>query len=197
MPSSKPRHSSSKGNIRIIAGTYRGRKLPVLDMNGLRPTADRVKETLFNWLMHDLPHAKVLDMFSGAGSLGFEALSRGAASVTLIEKAKASYQQLQKNAQILKAEDRLEVIHADALQACSMLRHAYDIVFIDPPFNQQLVNPALDALVKYQCLKDGGLVYIETEADFDDSKLHHFGKLSMLKEKSSQTLRFRLFKYYA
>ena len=95
--------SAAKGNIRIIAGQHRGRKLPVLMADGLRPTTDRVKETVFNWLMPYIQDATCLDCFAGSGGLGFEALSRGAKSVTFIELNKAAAQQLKENKALLKA----------------------------------------------------------------------------------------------
>jgi len=124
------------GNIRIISGKHRGRKLPVILSDGLRPTTDRTKETLFNWLMHDIQDAKVLDMFAGAGSLGFEALSRHAAYVTMIEKDPKVAKQLQSNLVLLQEQQRGNVICGDALTALGEQTHHFDIIFIDPPFGK-------------------------------------------------------------
>ena len=102
MTRARKQANSSTGSIRIIGGSHRGRKLPVLNAEGLRPTTDRTKETLFNWLMMDVQGANCLDCFAGAGSLGFEALSRGAKSVTFMELDKPAAKQLQANATLLK-----------------------------------------------------------------------------------------------
>ena len=106
--------NAQKGHIRIIAGQHRGRKLPVLMADGLRPTTDRVKETVFNWLMPYIQDANCLDCFAGSGGLGFEALSRGASLVTLVELNKSAAQQLTANKALLKA-DNLQVVQQNAL----------------------------------------------------------------------------------
>ncbi|WP_086981886.1 16S rRNA (guanine(966)-N(2))-methyltransferase RsmD [Vibrio aphrogenes] len=159
--------SSAKGStgfIRIISGLWRGRKLPVHDAQGLRPTTDRVKETLFNWLAPEIPHAKCLDLFAGSGGLGFEAASRQAELVTMVELNKQAYQQLTQNAQQLKATN-IEIHHQDALTFLQQTGQAYDIVFIDPPFRQGLLEQTLNLLQQNGWLTDHGLVYIETEKE--------------------------------
>lgn len=159
--------SSAKGStgfIRIISGLWRGRKLPVHDAQGLRPTTDRVKETLFNWLAPEIPHAKCLDLFAGSGGLGFEAASRQAELVTMVELNKQAYQQLTQNAQQLKATN-IEIHHQDALTFLQQAGKAYDIVFIDPPFRQGLLEQTLNLLQQNGWLTDHGLVYIETEKE--------------------------------
>ena len=108
------RQTSASGDYRIIGGQWRGRRLPVADSPGLRPTTDRVRETLFNWLQWDITDARVLDLFAGSGSLGFEAASRGAAQVTLIEAVKSVSQQLQNNVTLLSSEN-IDVITHNAL----------------------------------------------------------------------------------
>ena len=105
---------AATGKLRIIAGEWRSRQLPVLDLPGLRPTTDRVRETLFNWLQNDVPGARCLDLFAGSGALGFEAASRGAASVTLLEMQPAAANQLAANMQLLQAQN-MQLIRADAL----------------------------------------------------------------------------------
>ena len=123
---------ATSGCIRIIAGKYRGRKLPVLMAEGLRPTTDRVKETLFNWLMPYIHGAIGLDCFAGAGSLGFEALSRGAAKVNLIELNKNAAKQLLANKQRLKSND-IEICNANVLDFLkTKTAIKFDLVFIDP-----------------------------------------------------------------
>jgi 16S rRNA (guanine966-N2)-methyltransferase len=151
--------------LRVIGGTLRGRKWTFPDVAGLRPTPDRVRETLFNWLAPHIAGARVLDLFAGSGALGFEALSRGAASATLVETDRAAAADLGAAAQRFGlAQARIE--NRDAL---SMLRAAapgsYDLVFMDPPFASGLLQPALGLLGEREVLAAGGFCYIETAAD--------------------------------
>jgi len=125
----------STGFVRIISGLWRGRKLPVHDAEGLRPTTDRVKETLFNWIAQDVPRAKCLDLFAGSGGLGFEAASRQAELVTLIELNPAAFKQLETNIASLKA-DNLKAINTDALSYLKQPGTPHHVVFIDPPFRK-------------------------------------------------------------
>ena len=148
------------GKVRIIAGRFRGSKLDVPDAPGLRPTADRVRETLFNWLQPRLPGARCLDLFAGSGALGFEAASRGAAFVQLMERDPGLAQALRDTAARLHAE-AVRVYAGDAL---ARLREApetpFDIVFVDPPFDAGLHAPALALLPPW--LAPGALVYVES-----------------------------------
>jgi 16S rRNA (guanine966-N2)-methyltransferase len=161
--STNRKSNSQSGEIRIIGGAWRGRKLKVQDKEGLRPTTDRLKETVFNWLMMDVRQADVLDCFSGAGSLGFEAASRGANSVICIEKNKSSANQLKDNAKVLDAGQQINVIQADFFTAIQTLNTPVDLVFIDPPFHQNMVQPCLQALFDNQVVQSGTLVYLEQE----------------------------------
>lgn len=159
------RQKASPGNagfIRIIAGQWRGRRLPVRDAQGLRPTTDRNKETLFNWLMHSLTDAHCLDMFAGSGGLGLEALSRYAASCDFFELDAGNARQLQQNLGSLNAPGQIHTGDAMTLLAASSRR--YDIVFIDPPFGQGLVQPALDALFTGDKVHANSEIYVEQEA---------------------------------
>ena len=148
------------GTVRIIAGQLRGSKLPVPDRPGLRPTSDRVRETLFNWLQPKLPGARVLDLFAGTGALGFEAASRGAAAVRLVERDPGLAQGLRDSAARLKAAS-VAVETADAL---AWLRRApdqaFDLVFLDPPFQAGLWEAAAAALGPW--LAPGAWIYVET-----------------------------------
>ncbi|SJN56315.1 16S rRNA (guanine(966)-N(2))-methyltransferase RsmD [Vibrio ruber] len=155
------------GFIRIISGLWKGRKLPVHDAEGLRPTTDRVKETLFNWLATDIPQARCLDLFAGSGSLGFEAASRQAEQVTMIEKNPAAFQQLKKNQDSLSAA-QLKIIQSDALVylAQTPSEKPYDIVFIDPPFRQGLLEETLRLLEHNQWLHEQAMIYIESEKEW-------------------------------
>lgn len=146
------------GSVRIIAGEWRGRKLPVLDKPGLRPTSDRVRETLFNWLQGVTPGAKVLDLFAGTGALGFEALSRGAASATLLEKDAELVANLRAINAMLGGNATVE--RADALQW--MAQHGgegFDLVLADPPFADGLHAKVLESAARIT--NAGGYLYVE------------------------------------
>lgn len=154
------------GQIRIIGGQWRGRKLSVLDSEGLRPTTDRVRETLFNWLAPWLPQANCLDCYAGSGALGIEALSRYAAQVTLIEKETQVARQLQKNIQALNSP-QLILHRADTLQylAQSQPVTPFNIVFIDPPFRRGLLDQTIQLLESQQWLAEDAVIYTESEVE--------------------------------
>ncbi|CAJ0997399.1 16S rRNA (guanine(966)-N(2))-methyltransferase [Sodalis praecaptivus] len=154
----------SAGQIRIIGGRWRGRKLPVPDSPGLRPTTDRVRETLFNWLAPVIQEARCLDCFAGSGALGLEALSRGAASVTLLEQDRAVSAQLAKNLQVLQAQ-QCQVITADSLRWLAQPGDAFNVVFIDPPFRQGMITNTVAILERHRRLADDAWIYIETETE--------------------------------
>ncbi|AXA85514.1 16S rRNA (guanine(966)-N(2))-methyltransferase RsmD [Lysobacter oculi] len=150
------------GSVRIIGGHWRGTRLPVADLDGLRPTADRVRETLFNWLMPVLPGARVLDLFAGSGALGFEALSRGAAAATLVERETGPATALREVAARLPGGEAAEIVRMDAIswltQAAREGRR-YDIAFIDPPFAGELWQPAIEAVAPL--MADDAWLYVE------------------------------------
>jgi len=149
--------------VRIIGGRWRGTRLPVPDAPGLRPTSDRVRETLFNWLMPALPGAVVLDLFAGSGALGLEAVSRGAAHATLVERDPALAAALRQHAQRLQGGERVQVVAADAiawLQAAPARRA--DIAFVDPPFADGLWAQVLARLPAH--LDPDGWLYVESPA---------------------------------
>ncbi|QHM73428.1 16S rRNA (guanine(966)-N(2))-methyltransferase [Mixta intestinalis] len=158
----KPR--SAAGQIRIIGGQWRGRKLPVPDSAGLRPTTDRVRETLFNWLAPEIQQARCLDCFAGSGALGLEALSRYAASATMLELEKPVAQQLMRNLQTLKASNA-QVIQTNTLNWLAQQGDAYQIVFIDPPFRKGLLDETLRLLESNGWLADDALIYVESEVE--------------------------------
>ncbi|WP_067868830.1 16S rRNA (guanine(966)-N(2))-methyltransferase RsmD [Neptuniibacter marinus] len=163
--------SAPSSQLRIIGGEWRGRKLEFLAIEGLRPTPDRVRETLFNWIQTIVPGAQSLDLFSGSGALGLEALSRGAERTTFIEKDTAAARQLNNNLQRLKAQNG-EVIQADVLEWLeSRLQDQesqYDLIFMDPPFRKNLIAPCCELLEKRNLLRDNAYIYIETEAELID-----------------------------
>ena len=180
------------GFIRLISGKWRGKKLPVKDLQGLRPTTDRTKETLFNWLMHDIRDANCLDCFSGSGSLGFEALSRFASNVEFIERDINVVKQLQLNAQQLQSSDAT-IIHADTIKYLSKQSDkAFNIVFVDPPFNCDLVQPCCALLEENEYLADNALIYIERESTIDSLTLPNHWQL--IKEKQTGQVIYQLYR---
>ena len=184
--SAKP---SNKGSIRIIAGLHRGRKLPVLMAEGLRPTTDRVKETVFNWLMPFIQDTNCLDCFAGSGGLGFEALSRGASHVSLIELNKAAAQQLTENKALLQANN-ISVINSDVLNFIRKNTQRFDVVFLDPPFRKNFVEQTA-LLLNENSLADNALIYIEMESEDNNQQLPLNWKL--LKEKIAGQVIYRLY----
>tara|TARA_B100000700_G_scaffold83821_2_gene94358 strand:- start:786 stop:1367 length:582 start_codon:yes stop_codon:yes gene_type:complete len=187
----KKQNNKRTGELRLIAGQWRGRKLPILSAEGLRPTTDRVRETLFNWLQFDIHGARVVDLFAGSGGLGFEAASRGAAHVTLIELDKTAAKQLRDNVSRLSANNVEVVQHSalDWLNATTAPQPAIDIVFVDPPFSKSLVSPALEALKKNGWLHAESLIYVESERNLPSDVLTGF---NILKEKHHGQVSFRL-----
>ncbi|EOC0552713.1 16S rRNA (guanine(966)-N(2))-methyltransferase [Cronobacter sakazakii] len=156
--------SSGSGQIRIIGGQWRGRKLPVPDSPGLRPTTDRVRETLFNWLAPYLVGARCLDCFAGSGALGLEALSRYAADATLLEMERGVAQQLQKNLATLKSS-AAKVVNTNTLNFLNQNGEPHDIVFVDPPFRKGLLEATLNLLETRGWLAPQALIYVESEVE--------------------------------
>jgi 16S rRNA (guanine966-N2)-methyltransferase len=131
-----PGRRAAAGHVRIVGGRWRGTHLPVVDAPGLRPSSDRVRETLFNWLQGQLHDARVLDLFAGSGALGLEALSRGASEAILVERDRSAAEQLRANVERLHAGSQAHVVQADALGLLRTPLHGrFDLVFIDPPFD--------------------------------------------------------------
>jgi 16S rRNA (guanine(966)-N(2))-methyltransferase RsmD len=147
--------------VRIIGGAHRGRKLAVPPRPGLRPTPDRVRETLFNWLGQRLDGKACLDLFAGSGVLGFEAASRGAGRVVMVEQDGDAYRALEESKALLAAE-QVELRWGDALQYLASAGERFDVVFLDPPFRQNALAAALERLPAR--LAEGGRVYVESEA---------------------------------
>ena len=148
-------------SLRIIGGRYRRRILRFPDSEGLRPTPDRVRETLFNWLGQDLAGEQCLDLFAGSGALGFEALSRGAARVVMVEPASKVIAALHGNAKMLENPPGLEIVRGDALQYLASTKSKFDLIFLDPPFDKGWI-PRLEPLLAGVANEDAA-VYIEAE----------------------------------
>lgn len=177
--------------LRIIAGLWRGRKLPILEREGLRPTGDRVRETVFNWLQGVLPGARCLDAFSGSGALGMEALSRGASQATLLERDPGVARQLQQNLQTLSAESA-DVIQTDTLNWLEQPAQApFNLVFLDPPFRQGLALPCCERLEQGGYLCERAWIYIETERELGTPAVPPGWRLH--REKHSGQLSYRLY----
>jgi len=180
-----------QNRLRIIGGRWRGRKLDFPDVPGLRPTPDRVRETLFNWLQADVHGARCLDLYAGSGALGLEALSRGASRVVLVDESSAATRQLEANLQRLHADDAAVV----RMPVQTFLERGpgdarYDLVFLDPPFGQNLLAPTLQWLEEKHWLAPGARVYIESESQLREPPLPAGWEL--LKEKRSGQVIHRL-----
>jgi 16S rRNA (guanine966-N2)-methyltransferase len=152
--------------LRIIGGKWRSRQLTLPDVAQVRPTPNRLRETLFNWLAADIVGANCLDAFAGSGALGFEAASRGASNVVLVDCNKRVCQQLENNKTILKA-DNVQIDKTDFLQQTLPAWQPFDIVFLDPPFNQGLLPACLKKLLNNNLLAEQAWVYVETEISLD------------------------------
>lgn len=155
--------ASATGSVRIVGGRWRGTRLPVPDAPGLRPTSDRARETLFNWLQPWLPGARVLDLFAGSGALGFESVSRGASQAVLVERDAALAGALEASVRRLDAADSVQVVRADALELLrTPLFGPFDGVFCDPPFDAGLWATTLERLGPW--LADDAWLYLESPA---------------------------------
>ncbi|WP_206997319.1 16S rRNA (guanine(966)-N(2))-methyltransferase RsmD [Trinickia mobilis] len=162
-PSRAPVSAPSRGKphtIRIIGGDWKRTLLPVLDLDGLRPTPDRVRETLFNWLGQRLDGQRCLDLFAGSGALGFEAASRGASRVVMVERNARTAQQLRANQSRLRAAT-IEIAEADALRlAASLAPGSFDVVFLDPPFGDDILGRAIELAAPL--VSEDGFLYVES-----------------------------------
>lgn len=186
---------SGRGWLRIVGGAWRGRKIPVLAGEDMRPTNERAREAVFNRLMHAqdtlgvrLPDARVADLFAGTGALGLEALSRGANFATFVERDGATCKALNEALATLDAEDRAQVLHADAA-ALPPASQPCDIVFLDPPYGSDLLAPALGSLSARGWLAPHTLIVAESDAPFPapsgfallDSRAYGRAHISFLK----------------
>lgn len=163
-------HNSHPSSLRIIGGKWRGRKIAITAVEGLRPTSDRVRETLFNWLAPFITGARVLDLFAGSGVLSFEALSRGATEATQVEASSIAAKQLKMAAQTLQTND-CHIINTKAEIWLNQYRNqsGYDVVFLDPPFANELLPDLLPQLEASGCLKRNALIYVESGSALTDS----------------------------
>ena len=176
-----------QATTRIIGGSLRGSKLPFKDNRSIRPTEGKTKETLFNWLLNDLEGKTCLDMFAGTGSLGIEALSRGAKEVVFVEKQKKLADSLKTNLKRLQVYSSSQVLNANAFSIdFDNLPYKFDILFIDPPFRENLIQRSLDFVKSSNLLTPKALIYLECETELELVELTR--DLNLLKEsKGGQT----------
>ncbi len=166
----KLHHTNKTTNqIRIIGGRFKRRGIGFVDADGLRPTPDRLRETLFNWLMPDIHGARVLDVCAGSGVLGFESLSRGATHATLIEPNKTQAQLIRHHADNLRlTSDELSIINNTAQYALPMLTTPFDIIFIDPPYSLNIWGDLMVSIIDHKLYHANTLFYIESDGLLDD-----------------------------
>ena len=186
------RKTTASGQVRIIGGRWRGRKLPVVDAQGLRPTTDRIKETVFNWLQFELAEAEIVDLFAGSGGLGFEALSRGAAQCHFVETWAPAVQQLRNNIQSVQANAQVHSKGAlEFITSCATA--SIDVLFIDPPFGQAWLEKIIPAIETHQVLKPNAWIYVETGTA--DSATSWPPNWHIHREKTAGQVCYRLFQY--
>ncbi|MPS49663.1 16S rRNA (guanine(966)-N(2))-methyltransferase RsmD [Methylobacillus sp.] len=159
---------AANNRVRISGGEWRSRLLSFPDVPGLRPTPDRVRQTVFNWLGQDMHGRRCLDLFAGTGAMGFEALSRGASAVVLVEKSALAAKSLQQNQSLLKA-GAARILQQDAVQFLAQNRERFDVIFLDPPYQQGWLPKLLPCLPNH--LAEGGVVYVEAEFALCDDAL--------------------------
>ena len=164
---------TTKNQIKIIGGQWKRKNVSFIDAPGLRPTPSRVRETLFNWLDQDLTGKICLDLFSGSGVIGFEALSRGARSVTMVEKSAQVFKMIQENKKLLQAE-MADLVFMDALIFLHKNVTKFDIIFCDPPFNEDWETKLFPQLANH--LTKDGLIYFESETDIKEHNVFNLLK---------------------
>jgi len=161
----KDKKKSQTGQLRIVAGNWRSRLLQIADVPGLRPTSERIRETLFNWLAPGIHGARCLDLCAGTGALGLEALSRGAGELVFVERSAVAFRTLESNIALLGGTNA-EVLNVDAREyLLGPITKPFDIVFLDPPFAADLYDELCRLLTEQRWLADGARIYIEMDKD--------------------------------
>jgi 16S rRNA (guanine966-N2)-methyltransferase len=186
--STNRRRTAKAGKIRIIGGEYRGRRIVVASRADLRPTPDRVRETLFNWLGQTLEGRSCLDLFAGSGALGFEAASRGASRVVMVENDRGVFAMLAKTRDLIGAR-KVDLILGDAFDYLKRSAERFDVVFLDPPFRQNAAPTLLELL--RERLAPGARVYVEAPAPLEPGELWRELKRSRAGQVSYQLLERR------
>jgi 16S rRNA (guanine(966)-N(2))-methyltransferase RsmD len=184
-PSMKSKQAQNQ--VRINAGVWRSRLLKFPDAEGLRPTPERVRQTVFNWLGQEMTGKTCLDLFAGTGAFGFEALSRNAREVVMVERSRTAYQSLVQNKTLLMAE-HAQILHQDAMQYLLQTQQQFDVIFCDPPYQKGWVEQVLPHLPK--CLKANGVVYVE--AEFAIAPTAHW---EVFKQSKAGNVYYHLLKY--
>lgn len=179
-------------SLRIIGGQWRGRKLAFKPATGLRPTTDRVRETLFNWLAPSIHQARCLDLFAGSGALGIEALSRGAGWCDFVDLAGQAVSQIHDHLRTLDALDRARCHRLAAADFVTRAHQPYSIVFVDPPFGEQLVEPACAQLAARELLQPDAMVYVESAAREGPPRVP--ANWELLREKFAGEVAYRLYR---
>ncbi len=180
---------SPSGRLRIVAGKWRSRLLPIADEMGLRPTSERIRETLFNWLVPNIEGSKCLDLYAGSGALGFEALSRGASEVVFVEHSAGAVAALKESVATLDAAGG-RVLETDALRYLQGDSEPFDIVFLDPPFAADLLEDLCRLLDERDWLAAGARVYLEQDHDRPLPRLPD--GWAVLKQKTAGKVRYTL-----
>lgn len=163
--------------MRVISGTAKGTSLESLEGNKTRPTLDRVKEALFNILQNDIRDANVLDLFSGSGALGIEALSRGAKFCVMADKSSDAIKVINKNLQKTKLEENAKVIKNDYIKTLDSLDQKFDLIFIDPPYSENIAVNAIKNIVELNLLTEEGIIVLET--DEEERELENLKKINV------------------
>jgi 16S rRNA (guanine966-N2)-methyltransferase len=182
--------SQGRNSVRIIGGAWRGRRINFPDIPELRPTPDRIRETLFNWLQHSLADMRCLDLFAGSGALGLEALSRGAAEVVFVEQVPAASRNLQQQLVRLGGELKGRVMEMGAARFLRTPSKPFDVIFLDPPFGKDALAEYVPLLDAGNWLKPGGLIYLENERSAGNPLLP--GNWELLKSKSAGEVGYHL-----
>lgn len=193
MMTKKPGAANTKprpGRLRIVAGKWRSRLLDIADVPGLRPTSERIRETLFNWLAPSIQGARCLDLFAGTGALGFEALSRGAATVVFVDSSRRAINAIENSVQTLHAAGAS--VHCGDSEAYlrTAPRESFDIVFLDPPFADDRLEDVCRLIDELGLLAPGGRVYLEQDRAKPAIELP--GRWSLLRDKTAGNVRYRL-----
>ena len=190
MAGRKKNDRSKSGRLRIVAGNWRSRLLDIADVDGLRPTSERIRETLFNWLTPNLHGARCLDLFAGTGALGIEALSRGAGTVVFGERSPVAARQLQANLDLLDATGA-QVVKQDARSYLeSGIQDRFNLVFLDPPFAADMLEETCRLLADSDILDDDALVYLEQDRSRPEVALPETWR--EIKNKTAGNVRYRL-----
>ena len=181
-----------QATTRIIAGDYKGTRLTFKPNKTLRPTESKTKETLFNWLLNDLDKKKCLDMYAGTGSLGLEAISRGAKEVVFIEKQRDLCKSIESLVKKLSIQSKSIVINANSTSLdFNVLGNKFDLIFLDPPFHENLIQKSLDIISRNELLTEDGLIYIECEKDLKIESL--ITDFSQIKQSKGGETKFYLY----